>query len=385
MHPADTPECRLRIGFLRLTDAAPVIVAHEFGFFADEGIDTELALEPSWANIADKLAYGFLDAAVIVPPLAFAIALGLRGQPQPLIVPCAISLGGNTITLVRNVATAMRKIEKEEGIGSGAALRRHLTQAGQSLTLGVVHAYSTHNLLLRYWLAAAGIDPKVDVKLIVVPPSRAVEALQSGDIAGFCAGAPWGEIARRAGIGETAATSNDVWQNHPEKAFALSTAWVEHNPNGLNGAIRALARAAQFCDAPENASYIGSLLSRQKYLNVDAHAILSSLPGAITPDNVSIFFRNAATFPWRSQAQWFLREMKRWRLIEESVDISKLAAQVYRPDLYRAAIGPLGIAAPLQDLKAEGAHDSLWKIATATASIPMSRDSFCDGAIFQPK
>jgi len=246
-----------------------------------------------------------------------------------------------------------------------------------------VHSYSTHNLLLRYWLATAGLEAGREVRLSVVPPARAVEALQSGLIAGFCAGAPWGEIAVRAGAGLNVATSGDIWRAAPEKAFAVRASWAEENPESLKGAVRALVRAAQFCDAPENASYTGSLLSRQKYLGVDSHAILSSLPGgAIAPDNQSCFWRGAATFPWRSHALWFLKQMARWDLIGD-IDAESLAARVYRSDLYRAALAPLGISVPLADCKSEGAHSTSWRLEAAPNPIVMGPDNFCDGAVFE--
>ncbi|HET7083170.1 MAG TPA: CmpA/NrtA family ABC transporter substrate-binding protein [Rhizomicrobium sp.] len=374
---------RLRIGFLRLTDSAPAIVAQEFGYFAEEGVDADLFEEPSWANIADKLAYGFLDAAVIVPPLAFAIELGLRGVSQKLVIPCNVSMGGNTITLSRALARQVCDSAHDNGLSTAQALAACLKTRDQPLPLGVVHAYSTHNLLLRYWLATAGLEAGRDVRLSVVPPARAVEALQSGAIAGFCAGAPWGEIAVRAGAGLNVAASDDIWRAAPEKAFAVRASWAEENPEGVKGAVRALVRAAQFCDAPENASYTGSLLSRQKYLGVDSHAILSSLPGgAIAPDNQSWFWRGAATFPWRSHALWFLRQMTRWDLIG-AVDRDALAARVYRPDLYRAAVAPLGISVPLADGKNEGAHSMPWRLEAAPSPIAMEPDSFCDGAVFE--
>jgi len=374
---------KLRIGFLRLTDSAPAIIAQEFGYFAEEGVDADLFEEPSWANIADKLAYGFLDAAVIVPPLAFAIELGLRGVSQKLVIPCNLSMGGNTVTLSRDLALRVRELANKGGLSTAHALAACLKDRDQPLPLGVVHAYSTHNLLLRYWLATAGLEAGREVRLSVVPPARAVEALQSGSISGFCAGAPWGEIAQRAGAGLNVATSDDIWRAAPEKAFAVRASWAEENPESLKGAVRALVRAAQFCDAPENASYTGSLLSRQKYLGVDSHAILSSLPGgAIAPDNQSCFWRGAATFPWRSHALWFLKQMARWDLIGD-IDAESLAARVYRSDLYRAALAPLGIGVPLADCKSEGAHSTSWRLEAAPNPIVMGPDNFCDGAVFE--
>lgn len=376
---------RLRIGFLRLTDSAPAIVAEEFGWFAEEGVDAQLLEEPSWANIADKLAYGFLDAAVIVPPLAFAITLGLRGVSQSLVIPCNISLGGNTITLSRDLAARVRAAAAKDSLAMPQALASCLEGRDDPLPLGVVHAYSTHNLLLRYWLATAGLEAGRQIKLAVVSPARAVEALQSGQIAGFCAGAPWGEIAARENAGATIATSDDIWGNAPEKAFAVRARWAEENPEALKGAIRALARAAQFCDAPENASYTGALLSRHRYLNVDSHAILSSLPGgAVTSRNLSRFWRHAATFPWLSHAQWLLEQMARWNLIDARTDRAALAAHVYRPDLYRAAVTPLGVSVPLTDAKAEGAHAAAWQLDASPRPITMGPDRFCDDKVFEP-
>jgi NitT/TauT family transport system ATP-binding protein/nitrate/nitrite transport system substrate-binding protein len=374
---------RLRIGFLRLTDSAPVIVADAFGWFADEGLDVELLEEASWANIADKLCYGFLDAAVILPPLAFAIELGLRGMRQNLVIPCGISLGGNTITLSRELAETVRLSTQRDGLSMAAALAADIKRRSSVLPLGVVHTYSTHNLLLRYWLASAGLEAGQHFQISVVSPARAVEALQSGQIAGFCAGAPWGEIAEREGAGRSVATSDDVWGNAPEKALAVRASWASDHPEALQGVLRALARAAQFCDAPENASYTGALLSRHRYLNVSSHAILSSLPGgAVTSRNLSRFWSQAATFPWLSHGAWFLEQMARWKLIDATVDRAGLVARVYRPDLYRAALAPVGVDLPLADAKPEGAHGESWQLPALPNPIPMGRDRFCDGAVF---
>jgi two-component system, oxyanion-binding sensor len=373
---------RLRICLLRLTDAAPVIVAHELGFFADEGLDAELVVEPSWANIADKLAFGLVDAAVIVPPLAFAIQLGARGSAQPLLIPYTLSASGNAVTLTRSLAQATWDRANREGMPVVEALAANLK--AKNVTLGIVHAYSTHNLLLRYWLATAGIEAGRDVNLTVVPPERAVEALTSGQIAGFCAGAPWGEVARRAGAGMTMATSRDIWRHAPEKAFAIRARWAHEHPQVLASALRALLRAAKFCDDSENAAYTAALLSRRRYLDVDAHAILASLPSGRASDTGCVFFRGAATFPWRSQGLWFLNEMRRWGLADESVDLRALVERVYRPDLYRNALASLGEPTPLADWKSEGAHDTPWTTEATSALVTMPPDRFCDGVVFDP-
>jgi NitT/TauT family transport system ATP-binding protein/nitrate/nitrite transport system substrate-binding protein len=253
-----------------------------------------------------------------------------------------------------------------------------------------VHAYSNHNLLLRYWLATANLVAGRDVTLSVVPPARAVEALESGRIAGFCAGAPWGEVAARANVGISIATTHDIWRNAPEKVLAVRVRWADENRETLHGAIRAMLRAAQFSDDPQNASYTAALLSRRKYLDVDSHAIIASLPGGgagmrdDAPENTSIFFRYAANFPWRSQGLWFLTEMLKWNLLKPGTDLAAVAARMYRPEIFRKAASSLAISAPLADSKAEGAHASPWELPGSAGPIAMAADRFCDGAVFQP-
>lgn len=373
---------RMRVGLLRLTDSAPVVVAHEFGFFSDAGLDVELVVEPSWANIADKLTFGVLDAAVIVPPLAFAVQLGLRGVVQPLIVPYAISAGGNTVTLAGALAEETRERAAEAGLSIVEALVACLKE--KETTLGIVHSYSTHNLLLRYWLATAGIEGGRGVRFSVVPPARAVEALSLGQIAGFCAGSPWGEVARRAGAGVTITTSSDIWQNAPEKVLAVRTGWVDERPDALASVLQALLRASKFCDAPENASYTAAVLSRRKYVDVDSHAILATLPGGARADRCALFFRGAVTFPWRSHALWFLNEMRRWGLVDASLDLRALAERTYRPDLYRSILLPMGEPTPSIDWKQEGAHKEAWTLDAIPAPLVLGPDRFCDGAVFDP-
>ncbi|MGA2793687.1 MAG: CmpA/NrtA family ABC transporter substrate-binding protein [Roseiarcus sp.] len=375
---------KLKIGLLRLTDSAPVIVAHEFGFFAEEELDVELSVEPSWANIADKLAYGFLDAAVILPPLAFAITLGVRGAPQPLLIPYVLSLGGNTITLARDLAALVRATAMRDGISMAQAFAACYRRTGESPVLAVVHAYSTHNLLLRYWLATANVVAERDVTLSVVPPARMAEALERGRIIGFCAGAPWGEVAARAKVGATVATSHHIWRNAPEKAFAVRQGWAERHPEDLHRALRALFRASKFCDAPENASYTAALLSKKRYLDVSSHAILSSLPGAASIDSASVFHRGLATYPWRSQALWFLSQLTRWGLLDASLLARAVAERVYRPDVYKAALAPLGAPIPFSEMKREGEHAEAWSLPASPAPVAMGADLFCDGAVFDP-
>jgi NitT/TauT family transport system ATP-binding protein/nitrate/nitrite transport system substrate-binding protein len=386
----------LRLGLLRLTDAAPLIVARELGFFAAEGLDTMLSVEPSWANVADKLGCGLLDGAVMLPPLALAISLGLRGsaRAEPLVVPSSISLNGNTVTLAEPWASAVLVDGADVGdpartarrFASVLAERRH----GRKPVLAVVHTYSTHNFLLRYWLAAGGVDPDRDVVLTVLPPAQTPEAMRAGEIDGFCAGAPWGEVAARAGLGRAVATSHGIWNNGPEKIFAVRREIAETQPDRLRALLRALLQAGRFCDVPENADHIATILARDTYVGLDPDIIRSSLPGAaaLRPAgaavnaDASVFFANAATFPWRSHALWFLREMARWGYLDRGE--GQAAAATYRPDLYAEAAKSLDMPVPAADVKSEGTHAGPWSLPAAPVPIPMGADRFLNGARFDP-
>jgi ABC-type nitrate/sulfonate/bicarbonate transport system substrate-binding protein len=380
----------LRLGILKLTDSAPVVMAQELGLFAEERLDVAIAVEPSWANIADKLAYGILDGAILLPPLAMAICLGLRGAAScPLVVPMSLSLGGNTVTLSAALADALPRGTLGKGplaVAQALATLHALRRGGGSPTLAVVHAFSTHNLLLRYWLAAGGIDPERDLNLVIVPPARVVQAIQQGRIDGFCAGAPWGRVAERAGLGVTVATSHDIWRNGPEKIFAVRAAWAERHPETLQALLRALLRAARICDDPARASEIAATLSHERYLDMPAELLLSSLPGggARASQTASVFFANAATFPWRSHALWTLREMARWGFIGADLDVSAAAHAIYRPDLYAIAAAAVGASVPVADRKTEGTHRGAWTIDARPSPITMGPDLFCDSLVFDP-
>ena len=374
------------IGLLRLTDAAPVIIAFEKGMFAEHGLDVRLSIEPSWANIADKLTYGRLSAAVMLPPLAFAVSMGLRGAGTKLIVPMALSLGGNAVTGSTALVEALAPTPNMNALEVGRRLRDYQVGRSQPLRFAVVHSFSTHNLLLRYWLAASGLAQDTDVQISVVPPAETVDALASGRIDGFCAGAPWGAVAARAGVGQVLLTTSDIWAHHPEKCLAVSEDWATANPQALDAMIGALLDAARFCDLPANADEIAAILGQDRYLAADPAAIREALPAAGDPGRLptgqATFFAGAANFPWRSHAAWFLREMARWKLLPPGVD-AQSAAAIYRPDLFRAAAERAGISAPLADGKVEGVHDTPWTIEGRPSSIGMAADRFCDGRVFE--
>ncbi len=379
---------KVRIALLRLTDSAPVIMAEALGLFAQAGLDVEISIEPSWANIADKLSYGLIDGAVMLPPLAFAIALGLRGPKAEVIVPMSLSSGGNSVTFTRDIAAALAQEQAgatPDALALGRSFAKWLSarspRSGPA-RLGIVHVFSTHNLLLRYWLAAAGINPDEDVELIVVPPAQTVEALAERRIIGFCAGAPWGRLAGEAGLARPVLPCSAIWRHHPEKCFAVAARFAEKNPQTLEALLSALLAAAQYCEAPANMMAVAAQVV--EVLSLPIAAVITSLPGAAPEPGIdpSHFFAQATSFPWRSQGYWFLGQMARWGWLEQGTDLVDVATRVYRPDLYAKAAAAAGLSIPLAEWKVEGAHEAAWSLPAAPTPIAMASDCFCDGKIF---
>lgn len=243
---------------LRLSDAAPLVIAKEKNLFDQRDLRVQLSVEPSWANIADKMTFGQLDAAVMLPPLVLAMALGLRGPVVPLTVPMGISLNGNSITVSHDIADAIGGGKSNSPLAIGHQFSAWLKTRQKKPRFAVVHTFSTHNLLLRYWLSASGINPDKDVEIIILPPAETPKALGAGEIDGFCAGAPWGLVAAKIGAGRTILLSSDIWRDHPEKCLAVG-AFAEREPQVLAKLLAALLEAADYCDKPENAQQVAAI------------------------------------------------------------------------------------------------------------------------------
>jgi ABC-type nitrate/sulfonate/bicarbonate transport system substrate-binding protein len=346
----------IRLGLLRLVDSAPVILAQADGLFRNRGIEVQISIEPSWSTIADKLAFGVLDAAVMLPPLALAVCGGLRGPKTRLVVPMSLSQGGNAIVLSNEAAGSLT------ASGSPQRLLDWLRGQPTRPRFAVVHAFSTHNLLLRYWLASGGADPERDVETVVIPPENVVEALAQGSIAGFCAGAPWGDIAEREKAGRITIGTSVIWPFHPEKCLCVSESWAEANPELLHRLLRAVLRAQVRCDQPEEAAGIATLLSDPNGLRLPEEACRAALPGG-TGSELIRFHTREAWFPARAHALWFLGQMRRWGWLEEQTDLESLAAQLYRPDLLASAV------------EAEGLYPAAGlPVLEGTAMLPMPND-----------
>jgi ABC-type nitrate/sulfonate/bicarbonate transport system substrate-binding protein len=354
----------IRIGLLRLVDSAPLIVAVADGLFARQGIDVEICIEPSWSNVADKLTYGLLDAAVMLPPLALAASTGLRGPEARLVVPMSLSQGGNTIVGSHDLANSLRAND----LPPRTRLLEWLGGQPGRPRFAVVHAFSTHNLLMRYWLASGGADPDRHVDTVVIPPENVVAALAAGTIAGFCAGAPWGEAAERENAGQVLSGSSAIWPFHPEKCLCLPESGAVTNADLMHHLLRAVLQAQILCDQPDEAPRIAALLADPLGLNLPEDASRAALPGGSGRERIR-FHAHEAWFPARAHAVWFLRQMQRWGWLNGKADLEAIAARVYRPDLLASAAEAEGLYPPAGLPSLEG-----------NAMLPMPSDE-----AFEPK
>lgn len=328
---------RLQLGYVPLCDAAPLIAAHELGFARTEGLELDLSAEPSWATLRDRLALGHLDGAHMLAPLALASRLALSGPPSDLIVPLQLSVNGNAITLARSLWAAMEpegdSLADIAGAFARVAVARH--RAGRPLTLGTVHPFSCHTYQLRLFAEAGGLDPST-FRTVVVPPQHSVEILARGLVDGFCAGAPWNDVATAAGHGRIAVLGSALAPDAPEKVLAVS--------ERLDGAtlplVRAVARAGRWCADPANRTELIQRLARRSYLDLDAALIARSFPGG-PPEAGSgappLRFGDAVQEPRPDQARWLLAQMRASGQLLRQGDGLPAGDAVYRPDLYRAA------------------------------------------------
>ncbi|WP_312166034.1 CmpA/NrtA family ABC transporter substrate-binding protein [Phenylobacterium sp.] len=315
----------LRLGFVPLTDSAPLVVARERGFFEAQGLQVELSREVSWATIRDKVAVGALDGAHMLAPLALAATLGVGSEPTAMVAPVALNLNGAAVTLSARLSAATG-----EGQALAKLIARRRKEGASPLTFAVVYPYSVHNYLLRDWLAAAGVDPDRDIRLTVAAPSRMAGLLADGVIEGFCAGEPWNSVAVSSGAGRVAVRASQLWGRAPDKVLGVTQDWAEANGEALAGLVRALIGAAAWCDAPEHRAELAGLLAGRQYVDAPRAAIAASL------DDV-IFHRDGANAPRPAQAAWLLGQMARWGQVAADAETSGVAAQVYRLDLYEAA------------------------------------------------
>lgn len=360
---------RLIAGFIPLVDCASLVAASECGFAAREGLELTLVRETSWANIRDRLIVGHFDLAHMLGPMAVASTLGIGHVEVPIAAPFSLGLGGNAIAVSLRLWEQMRAEGAAPGSHPrihGIALKRVLIARARAdlgpLTFGIIYPFSCHNYELRYWLAASGVDPDRDVRLVVIPPPLLGDAMRAGQIDGFCVGEPWSSVAVDSALAVIIASTSAIWPLSPEKVLGCRAEWAEEHREELAALLRALYRAALWCEQPENHAQLAMLLAEPRHVGIAPQLLRRGLSGrlSVTPggetQELGDFFLPAsrwATFPWRSHAVWYYTQMVRWRQVELEAGHPSRAAGTYRPDIYRSALAPLGVELPREDSKVE--------------------------------
>lgn len=336
----------LNIGFIPLTDCAPLVVAKEKGFFQEEGLEAvNLVREPSWKAITEGVISGRLDAAQMVAGMPLSLTVGAGGKlPVPIINALVMSRNGNAITLAKSFAQA--------GVKNLGDLKAKLMETPDKVhTFGMVHPASMHNLLLRYWLASGGIDPDQDVTLTAIPPAQMVANLKAGNIDGYCVGEPWNSRAVYEGLGYVIDTSLDIWAGHPEKVLGVKEEWVAKYPETHLALVRALLKACEYCDDRRNREEIIGLLCQPQYVgSLEDY----TRPGFIDPYNrgdgtdpqqlvrFNQFYVDQANCPGRSEGLWTLTQLARWGYTPFPKNWVEILERVRRPDLFGEACRQLG-------------------------------------------
>ena len=389
---AQEPESPIvTLGVIPLVDAAPLIAATYKGFSRRHKLDIRISLENSWSAIRDKVTLGKLDGAHMLAPMPMATRLGLGHIRMPMIVPMALSLNGNAVTLSVDLVNRMEArdtwvmskspLEKAQVL---AAVVRELTrQRGEPPTLAMVFPFSSHNYELRYWLASGGLDPDRDVRLIVVPPPLVAANLAAGLIDGFCVGEPWNSLAAEKGDGRIVVRKSELFPFGLEKVLAVTERWAALHPATLGALIRTIVDAAHWCDQPENRDEVAEILSVSGVVNAPKRLLRQILarPGH---EGGFCFSASAANFPWLSQAGWILAQMVRWGQVSMPADARALCAQTFRPDLYRAALSGSAAPVPDADEKIEGAARKSYVLASngGTGELTMGADAAFDTRSF---
>lgn len=329
----------LEIGFLPLTDAAPLFAAQELGLFARHGVSVNLRREVGWATVRDKLLFGELDAAHALAPMLWAAALGLGGPPGDVLTAFVLNLNGNALTF----ALALR----DAGVTDPASLRTLARgRSGErKLTFGVVYRYSSHHLLLRTWLLNAGLNPDRDVRIVVVPPAQMARNLAAGNLDGFCAGEPWNSLAISRGAGWCPTWSAVFAPGHIEKVLMVRRTFAEQRADVHAGLVAALDEAAAWCDEPHNRRSLAALLALPAYLDQPLELIAPALEGffdtGLGREAVSdfhIFHRGGANIPNLDRARSLQRDLVAAGLIPAEAVTPDLPSRLFREDLYRHAL-----------------------------------------------
>jgi two-component system, oxyanion-binding sensor len=382
----------LPLGFVPLVDAAPLIVAAEFGFAEAEGLRLDLRKAASWSMLRDMLDFGQVVAAQMLSVVPVAKALGLGGGKQPLEVPMVLSLNGQVVGISEKVAHRMADYAPGVHFGHAASAGRALAQVSGSLRIGAPFPFSMHTELLRYWLNGLGLQVMPLIEIRTVPPQLMAEALMAEEIDAFCVGEPWGSHAVDAAGAELLLPGAAIWSQAPEKVLATRAGWCEAEPELAGRLLRSIWRAGRWLSDPINSITVSEVLARPAYLNLSSELLEHALSGRmltarlgpelVVPQFLE-FHSGVANFPWRSQAAWIAGQLvKRFGL--PGVASIEAARATFRSDLYRQHLAEEGADLPISSDKAEGALGEPMPVAAKRGTLILNRNRFFDGKIFDP-
>ena len=379
---ADAPERPgATLGFIALTDAAPLIIAKEKGFFAKHGMpDVKVMKQTSWAVTRDNLelgsAKGGIDGAHILSPMPLLLTAGTitkSKQPLPMYTLARLNVNGQGLSVSKDYLAYKLTIDNKAGLAEAV---QQAGSKGKKFKAAVTFPGGTHDLWMRYWLSANGIDPNKDADLVVIPPPQMVANMQTGTMDTFCVGEPWNQRLVNKKLGYTAAITGELWKNHPEKAFSMRADWVDQNPKAAKALLMAVQEAQIWCDDPANLNELCEITSKDKYFKASVADIKPRLAGDIDFGDGRVvknsplkmhFWNENASFPFKSHDAWFVTEDMRWGYLPATTDIEGLVNKVNRADLWKEAATAIGQGAAIP------------------ASDSRGKETFFDGVVFDPK
>ncbi|MEM8822250.1 MAG: CmpA/NrtA family ABC transporter substrate-binding protein [Pseudomonadota bacterium] len=384
----------LRVGFVPLVDAAPVIVAAEMGLDAEEGLDLELVRAPTWSLLRDMVSFGQVDAAHMLAPIPVAGVLGLGGTGKQLHATAVMSINGNVVGVSRELAGRIRSAGHQFDFDDADAAGRALIAAmgAEKLRIGVPFPFSMHAELVFYWLTALGLPAPQSVDVRTVPPPLMAEALQAGEIDAFCVGEPWGSRSVEAGFGELLLPTSVIWAFAPEKVLALTEDFIAQKRELTLRLVRTIWRAGRWLSDRQSHGLATEILSKSQYLSLDPELLERALSGKLViaqsgetreVSGFLDFYSGAAGFPWKSQAEWIASRIARRVGLELSTSM-KAGMQTFRSDIYRAAMEGVAYDLPAASAKLEGALLEPTAVGSLGGRLILPRDQFFDGRIFEP-
>src|SRR5688572_30309349 len=353
----DGPETKtVRFGIIALTDCAPIVMAHELGYFKKFGINSVVSKEASWAAIRDKLSLGENQATHMLLGMPFASTMGLAGSPvKPMVIPWLLNRNGQAITLNNKL--------KQAGVKSAKDLKPLVDRAkasGDTMTFAMTFPPGTHAMWMRYWLASGGIHPDKDVSLITIPPPQMVANMKVDKMDGFCVGEPWNYRAIEDKIGYTVVTTQQMWKDHPEKVCAFTEEFANKNPKTVKAVLKALHLASQYIDKMENRPAVAKIVSQATYINCPPEIILARLQGKydygdgrpVEQDPLYMTFSDRETnFPMKTFGYWWLSQFRRWGMVKGTPDYAGITKKVLRQDIYLEAMKDMGVALKGKDMQ----------------------------------